>query len=93
MKKPPLRAKAQKEGFSESGLPTSDVISSTVERVTPERKKDTIRSTGISQDGRERLNTMLRPDIKKKLSLDAIERRVSLAEILEEILLEHYNLQ
>jgi len=92
MKKPPIRAKAQKEGFTESGLPTSDVISETVQHVTPEKKKNTLRSTGITQDGRERLNTMLRPDLKKKLALDALERRVSLAEILEEILLERYNM-
>lgn len=90
MKKPPLRAKAQKEGFSESGLPTSDVISSTVERVTPEKKKDV---EGMTGKGRVKFTTMLRPDLKSKLLMSADKQRRTLADILEEILLERYNTQ
>ena len=87
------RPKIEKEGFTESGLPTADVISKTVERVTPAAKKNTVRSTGISQDGRKRFSTMLKPDLKKKLGREAVERQSTLAEILEEILLERYKSQ
>lgn len=93
MKKPPLRAKAQKEGFTDQGLPTSNVLNDTVERVTPEKKKNTLRSTGITQDGRERLNTMLKTELKDWLLLEARKRRISLADVLEIELLERYNTQ
>ena len=87
------RPKIEKEGFTTSGLPTKEVLNDTVERVTPAAKKDTVRSTGISQDGRKRFSTMLKPGLKKKLGMEAVERQSTLAEVLEQILLERYNTQ
>jgi hypothetical protein len=90
MKKTPLRPKAQKEGFTESGLPTSGKMSETVERVTPEKKKDV---EGMTEKGRVKFTTMLRPDLKSRLLMSADKQRMTLADMLEEILLERYNTQ
>ena len=87
------RPKIEKEGFTTSGLPTKEVLNDTVERVTPAAKKNTLRSTGISQDGRERLNTMLKTELKDWLFKEARKRRVSFADVLEIELLERYNTQ
>ena len=87
------RPKIEKEGFTTSGLPTKEVLNDTVERVTPAAKKNTLRSTGISQDGRERLNTMLKTELKDWLLQEARKRRISLADVLEIELLERYNTQ
>ena len=87
------RPKIEKEGFTTSGLPTKEVLNDTVERVTPTAKKNTVRSTGVSQDGRERLNTMLKPELKDWLFKEARKRRVSFADVLEIELLERYNTQ
>ena len=97
MKKAPIKAKINKVGFTDSGLPTSDKISETVEQVTPDRvpgeKKNTntLRTTKITKDGRARLNTTIKPDLKTKLVLDALKRRATLADVLEDILLEWYS--
>ena len=97
MKKAPIKGKISKVGFTDSGLPTSDKISETVEQVTPDRapgqKKNTntLRTTKITKDGRERWATTIRRDLKEKLVLDAFKRHATLADVLEDILLEWYS--
>ena len=82
------RPKINKEGFTESGLPTADVISETVERVTPAVKKAV---KGMTEKGRVKFTTMLQPKLKKHLVLSALKENRSVADILEDILLERYN--
>ena len=84
------RPKIEKEGFTPSGLPTADVISETVERVTPAVKKT---AKGMTGKGRVKFTTMLQPKLKKHLVMSALKDGRSVADILEEILLERYNSQ
>ena len=88
--KKPARPKIEKEGFTESGLPTLDAVSETVERVTPTAKKAV---KGMTEKGRVKFTTMLQPKLKKHLVLSALKDGRSVADILEEILLERYNAQ
>jgi len=82
------RPKIEKEGFTESGLPTADVISETVERVTPAAKKAV---KGMTEKGRVKFTTMLQPKLKKRLVMSALKDGKSVADVLEEILLDRYN--
>lgn len=102
-KQKPLQRKVAKEGFTDTGLPTPDTVDQTVEQITttrsaaPGKKSITAddlrppaeRAPGLTNKGRVKFTTMLRPDLRLQLETIAQNRAISVADVLEIIVTEY----
>lgn len=102
-KKTPLRRTVAKEGFTQSGLPTPATVDTTVEKIatvkpTPATKSaitaDDLRTPverapGLTNKGRLKFTTMLKPDLRQQLEIIAQNRTTSVADVLEIIVTEY----
>jgi len=95
-KKAPPRPKVAKEGFTDTGLPTPNQVDQAVEQIattksTPGRKSITAedlrtppeQAPGLTNKGRVKFTTMLRPDLRAQLETIAQNKAISLADVLE----------
>ena len=101
-KKTTPRPKIAKEGFTNTGLPTPDKVDQAVEQIAtarsaPGKKAITAddlrtpakRAAGLTNKGRARLTTMLRPDLRAQLETIAQNRQISIADVLELIIVDY----
>ena len=101
-KKTPLRPKVAKTGFTDSGLPTPATVDQTVERITTRKQSNektaitaddlrtpAERTPGLTNKGRVKFTTMLKPDLRQQLETIAQNRATSVADVLEIIVTEY----
>lgn len=102
MSKKPLRPRNTVAGFTDSGLPTRDQVDHVAEQITPtttptakaaitaaDLRPPADRAPGLTQKGRVKFTTMLKPDLRLQLETIAQNRTSSVADILEIIIAEY----
>lgn len=91
------------KGYTTSGLPTPDTVDQSIEQIAPPAKQSTgkkaitaedlrapaDRAPGLTNKGRARFTTMLRPDLRAQLETIAANRACSLADVIETILVDY----
>jgi len=100
-KKKALRPKIAK-GYTDSGLPTPDQVDQVVEEIAPTRHRPTKQAIsaddlrtpaeqppGLTNKGRVKFTTMLRPDLRAQLETIAQNKAISLADVLEIMITEY----
>jgi hypothetical protein len=102
MSKRPARPKIV-EGFDlDTGLPTPEQAKQTIQTtVAKSNKTFTLqdaenaqeRKPGLTNKGRAKFTTMLKPELRQKLQSIATNRQISVADVIETMITEYLGLQ